>query len=106
MKTDLRRISPLGTGRFLGFLGLILSLLAVVLALVFSGPGRTVELNGLASVKFTGAVPPGWLGYLIFVYPLVNAFGGFAAGAVLAWIYNFYARHFGGISIEVNQHPD
>jgi hypothetical protein len=100
MKMELRRISPSGTGFFLGFLGFIASIPALIIAFTSIGPGKTVGLNGFVTLSFTGTLDPI---ALVFAYPFLNATGGLISGFLIAWLYNFYALRFGGISIGLNQ---
>lgn len=98
MKTRLTQISPGDSAQFLGFIGFVFSLPVVLFALAMIGPGKTVTLNGFTSFTFTNTIEPFWL---LFAYPFLNALGGIITGFIFAWIYNFYARHFGGIAIEI-----
>ena len=36
-------------------------------------------------------------------YPFLNALAGFISGFLGAWLYNFYAHLFGGVSFDLKQ---
>ena len=98
MKTRLSRISRRDFGLFSAFVGFALSIPFLVFAFISSGPGRTVTLSGFLSLTFTGGLPL-WA----LVYPFLNALAGFISGFLGAWLYNFYARLFGGVSFDLEQ---
>ncbi len=96
MKT---RISPGDSGLFLGFIGFLISVPVVIFAYATMGPGRTVSLNGFFSFTFTGGYSNG----LLLLHPIANTIAGVVEGILIAWVYNFYARIFGGISIDLKE---
>ena len=100
MKTRLLRISPGDMGLLLGFFGFILSIPTMIFAFVAIGPGRTVNLNGFMCYTFTDSIQPIWI---VFAYPFFNALGGVIGGFLIGWLYNLYARHFEGVSIDLEQ---
>ena len=98
MKTRLARISPGDLGLFLGTLGFLISIPAIIFACMAVGHGGTVSLNGFLSYTFTDSLPP--IG-IVLAYPFLNGLAGFIGGLILGWLYNFYARHFDGITVEL-----
>ena len=102
MKTRLNRVSAVELGFFLGFVGFLLAIPSAVSAFLAFGRGGTVALTGFFSSIFTDSMQSRWI---LIAYPVLNGVGGFIGGLVIGLIYNFYARRFGGISIEIAQ-PD
>ena len=100
MKTRLSRILPGDLGFFLGFTGFVASIPIVIFAFTSIGPGRTVHLNGFFTLTFTGSLNP--IG-LVLAYPFLNALAGVIAGFLIAWLYNFSAQIFRGVSVDLNQ---
>jgi hypothetical protein len=101
MNARLTRISPRDLGLLLGFIGLVVSILSVVLGIITIGLGKTVNLQGFLTLTFTGSIDSFWI---IVAYPLLNAIAGVIVGFIGAWLYNFYARFFGGLSIHLDRY--
>ncbi len=98
MKTRLNRISPGDLGLLFGFTGFIVSIPIIVFALCTMGPGTTVTLKGFFSLTFKDSLEPI---ALILAYPFLNALAGLIGGFLVAWLYNFYARLFKGIAVDL-----
>jgi hypothetical protein len=81
-------------------MGFIVSIPTLIFAFITIGPGHTVSLNGFLSYTFTGSLEP--IG-IVLAYPFLNAVAGVIGGFILGWLYNFYARHFDGISVELKE---
>ena len=105
MKTEARlsRIAPEGLGGFFALLGLFGSLVGLAVAFLGCVAGATsLDLSGFFTLKFSYPLTGGSV-FLLALYPFANAVFGYVTGAVIAWIYNFYASRFGGISITFYQ---
>ena len=97
MKTRLSRISPVGLGLYLGFIGFVISIPVVIFAFAAIAPGRTVNLTGFFSLTFTNELDTG----LVLIYHFLNTLAGVISGIVAGFLYNLYARLFGGIPVNL-----
>lgn len=84
VKIVLRSISPSDVGFFSGFCCIITSIIFICFGFI-------------ATTKIGSEI------LLFFVIPFLSFVGGYVYGFIIAWLYNFYARAWGGISIEVEQ---
>ncbi len=78
----------------------ILSVVFLVLG-IFNGLFYLIILPWIRTGKFVGfESSPGIFLFLFLIFPLTFAVIGFVTGILLALVYNFAARRFGGVEIE------
>ncbi|MBF0594753.1 MAG: hypothetical protein HQL22_07280 [Candidatus Omnitrophica bacterium] len=91
MNYQLRRIGIMKTALFFCFLHVLVGLAA----------GGIVAVNSLLDPDAESLFRLG--AWAVAVFPLMNAVIGFAAGALIAWMYNTFAGKFGGVVLELEE---
>lgn len=96
MKT-LRKVDPMSAAKLAGIAGLIWGL--VIGILIFAGIAVTQYMGRFyrGYVEFV----PGMTGNEIIVLPVAYAVTGFVGAYILAILYNFVAKKFGGIKVDL-----
>ena len=71
----------------------------IIFAFTAIGPGRTVTLQGFFTFTFKSSLEPL---SRVLAYPFLNALTGLIGGFLVAGLYNFDARLFRGVSIDLD----
>lgn len=89
---ELKKFDVLSVGKIFGSLGFVLSLLEMVVFRAISSNSDVALQFGISASDFTLK--------LMFLGVLSAAAIYFVSGVILALIYNFIARHFGGVKFD------
>lgn len=93
MKT-IKKLGVMSVAKLQAAIGAVLG---IFIGLIFAIIGTATKLTGQPA-PFAG------LGFFaIIVFPIIYGIGGFVFGAIGAWLYNIFAKWFGGIEIELEK---
>ncbi|MEM4330954.1 MAG: DUF3566 domain-containing protein [Candidatus Pacearchaeota archaeon] len=105
---EIKKIKPLSLAKISAFFGFLTGILFGISTIISANAlgiklSFSEALNLISQNPSLGAAPLffaiGWLSLLIS--PLIFAFWYFVLGIIFSFIYNFFAKFFGGLKIEV-----
>lgn len=79
-------------------LGAFASAVTAAGVLLATGPVTQVALAGPVTLSFDSMPPV----YVFIGYPILSALGGGLLGALIAWLYNVFARRIGPIRLKLD----
>jgi len=103
MKIRIKKISPLSLAATLALVYALVSIGAVLLAVIVGSLGLNISIGDQIHVSGTGPIILLGVFPAMFVLPITSGISGAISGIVIAWIYNFSTRFFDGLMIETEE---